>query len=387
MGPKKNPNQKRKCVYHDRGYCKFGDKCHNQHPDKVCSKNCFNEDCEFRHPNPCKYGQRCLFNKKNICVYSHETFPCNANSENDLELKKKVFDMEKKLKEIEAKETNIEPINIGIAKQVDKKVESLENKMKTFLKVIEEKDSRISSLEKKLENLEKRSKEEKSQKDKKIKDLENLLKKPQNNQREVEQFDCTQCEFTTTSKQGLKTHVKRKHTEIISEKYPKTCELCDAKVNDMKELKLHMKTHSYKESNFQCEDCDFCGPNEYTMEVHTGRYHCTSPDYECGLCDFQAKNVGILETHLSTCEIYECDLCYFRVTQISEMKSHMEAKHVHSNARIWHVKIDRNNDEIMDKSKHWKLELFQQQKREGRETFVSTVVPVKVFYLYMKCCY
>ena len=94
------------------------------------------------------------------------------------------------------------------------------------------------------------------------------------------------------------------------------------------------------------------------MEVHTGRYHCTSTDYECGLCDFQAKNVGILETHLSTCEIYECDLCYFRVTQISEMKSHMEAKHVHSNARIWHVKIDRNNDEIMDKSEHWKLELF-----------------------------
>ena len=160
------------------------------------------------------------------------------------------------------------------------------------------------------------------------------------------------------TKQGLKTHVKRKHTEITSEKYPKTCELCDVNVNDEKELKLHMKTHSYRESNFQCKDCDFWGPNEYTMEVHTGRCHPTSADYECGLCDFKAKNLGILETHLSTCEIYECDLCYFRVTQISEMKSHMETKHDKSNARIWHVKIDRNNDEIMDRSEHWKLDLF-----------------------------
>ena len=56
MGPKKDPNQdlkKRKCTHFDRGYCKFGDKCHKKHPDKVCSDtNCFNETCELRHPNP-----------------------------------------------------------------------------------------------------------------------------------------------------------------------------------------------------------------------------------------------------------------------------------------------------------------------------------------------
>ena len=369
MGPKKNPNQKRKCVYHDRGYCKFGDKCHNQHPDKVCFNNCFNEDCEFRHPNPCKYGQRCLFNKKKTCVYSHVTFACDSEKIKNIENKLKEFEnkekqneptgaleknVEKKLKEFEKKIETFE--NSGLAKQVDKKLESMENKMKTFLNVLEEKDSRILSLEKKLENLENKSKEEKNQKDKKIKDLENLLKKQEKNQSAVEKFNCEQCEFTTTSKQGLKTHIKRKHTEITAEKYPAICELCDVKVNDEKELKLHMKTHSYRESNFQCEDCDFCGPNEFTMEVHAGRKHSTVS--ECGLCDYKAKNVEDLETHISTCEIYECDLCYFRVTKISEMKSHMEAKHEHSNARIWHVKIDRNNDELMDRSEHWKLELF-----------------------------
>ena len=172
--------------------------------------------------------------------------------------------------------------------------------MKTYFKVLEEKDSRITSLENKLENLEKRSKEKENQKDKRITNLENVLKKQQKKESAVEKFNCTQCDFTTTSKQGLKTHVKRKHTEIIVEKYPATCELCDVNVNDEKELKLHMKTHSYRESNYQCEDCDFCGPNEFTMEVHAGRSH--SADHECGLCDYKAKNVEDLETHISTCE-------------------------------------------------------------------------------------
>ena len=137
------------------------------------------------------------------------------------------------------------------------------------------------------------------------------------------------------SQQGSKTHVTRKHTEITAEKFPKTCDLCDAKVNNKKELKLHMKTHSYRGSNFQCEDCDFCGPNEYIMEVHAGRCHST--DKECGLCDYKAKDVESLRIHLNTCEIYECDLCYFRVMQISEMKSHMENKNQDSDPRIWHV--------------------------------------------------
>ena len=74
------------------------------------------------------------------------------------------------------------------------------------------------------------------------------------------------------------------------------------------------------------------------------------------------KDAESLGTHLSTCEIYECDLCYFRVKQISEMKSHMENKHKDCNSRIWHAKVDRNNEEVIDASEHWKLELFPKNK-------------------------
>ena len=77
MGPKKNkqdsPKSKnlKKCSYFDRGYCKHSDKCFNFHPekDKICEdSNCLNVDCDLRHPNPCKFGARCIFRKKNECL-------------------------------------------------------------------------------------------------------------------------------------------------------------------------------------------------------------------------------------------------------------------------------------------------------------------------------
>ena len=68
-------NKREKCFYFDTGYCKYGLECFKNHPDKVClNPSCPNESCDLRHPNPCKYGQRCRFNNKKICCYSHLTF-------------------------------------------------------------------------------------------------------------------------------------------------------------------------------------------------------------------------------------------------------------------------------------------------------------------------
>ena len=39
-----------------------------------------------------------------------------------------------------------------------------------------------------------------------------------------ELLTCNECNFTTTSKIGLKTHTKRKHTKLKLEKYPKSFE-------------------------------------------------------------------------------------------------------------------------------------------------------------------
>ena len=35
--------------------------------------DCTEDDCEKMHPNPCKFGPRCQFHKKNECLYLHVT--------------------------------------------------------------------------------------------------------------------------------------------------------------------------------------------------------------------------------------------------------------------------------------------------------------------------
>jgi hypothetical protein len=98
MGPKKDKskdnfrNKNGRCVYFNRAYCKHGASCRDIHPDKVCpDPNCFEQDCELRHPSPCKCEPRCIFNRKKICLYAHNTLDNNDNSDKKLkELEKRV---------------------------------------------------------------------------------------------------------------------------------------------------------------------------------------------------------------------------------------------------------------------------------------------------------
>ena len=98
MGPKKTKTQEKskieKCNYYNRGYCRNGESCPDQHPDKVCEDiNCFDDKCPFRHPNPCKFKYRCVFLRKKICLYFHAT---TENSYNN-----KLAEFEKRLKTME----------------------------------------------------------------------------------------------------------------------------------------------------------------------------------------------------------------------------------------------------------------------------------------------
>ena len=91
-------------------------------------------------------------------------------------------------------------------------------------------------------NIEKKFTDDKNAKDKEInnkfKDLESMIKNQ--TKKKVDQLNCTECDFTTTSGQGLKTHVNSKYKKLNKEKYPKLCELCEMEVNDEKEMKLHI---------------------------------------------------------------------------------------------------------------------------------------------------
>ena len=102
MGPKKDKQKSKfKCPYYNRGFFKHGEECLKNHPDKVCEDpDCFSVDCDKRHPNPCKFGKRCIFRRKNICLYSHVTTAADNGKTADLEniSNKKIEALEKKRK-------------------------------------------------------------------------------------------------------------------------------------------------------------------------------------------------------------------------------------------------------------------------------------------------
>ena len=175
-------------------------------------------------------------------------------------------------------------------------------------------------------------------------------------ERSEKSIKCSDCLFTTNSKQGLKIHMKKKHTSIQNNTFPSTCHLCETKCENSSELKKHLLTHSYKEIKYKCEECEFTGQNEVTMEVHLGKNH--SEKYECGLCDLEAGTLENLEIHLITCEVFQCDWnkekCKQRFKTLPNMKKHFVEEHSKDCTEygyLEHLKLDRNNcNEVTEKA-------------------------------------
>ena len=154
MGPKKDQLRIKtiKCPYNNRGYCKFGDECTNKHVDKVCNdRDCIEEVCDKRHPNPCKFGLRCKHNRKKLCSYSHVTF---ASDDGKIVALEKKFDvLENQLKDIKKKDGMGNEFNMVLEKSMEKKekrIIALEEKIKHF----ENKFSEVKNLETKLNDVE-----------------------------------------------------------------------------------------------------------------------------------------------------------------------------------------------------------------------------------------
>ena len=181
--------------------------------------------------------------------------------------------------------------------------------------------------------------------------IENNASVKNDSKRENEQLKCNDCEFTTTSKKGLKTHIRRKHITV----FPVHCEICTKELKSSQQMKSHMVTHTY--SDLKCEECKFLGNNDWSMQIHNGKYH--SQNIECGLCEFKANDKEGLDLHLKTCETYECQNCEYVAKTISEMKKHRYEKSKEClSTTIFHVKTDRNDENQANFKEYKENELF-----------------------------
>ena len=346
MGPKKNKTQQneetsQKCEFYNRGYCKNGEDCDYKHPEKVCLKaNCFNEKCHDRHPNPCWWGLRCKFHNKNMCLFSHDT-----TVQND---EKRVGELEKLVAKLQ-KESKMQNEEFkDLMKKMENKFDKLEDKIEKQHKTLQEKEKLIKNLENKLETLE----------DSFVTKLNKLEKLSEENKNK---FKCEKCSFVTNSENGLKTHVTKKHKDKIEmneKNFPQQCSLCDETLDNLRDLKKHMRTHSYKHVQFKCNLCEFVGGDDHKMEVHLAKAH--GDKIECGLCEYEAKDLEALEIHLLTCECYNCGLCEKRMYKFTDIKTHFLSKHKASeNHRgVVHAKPSRENHEAYETTFHSFISLF-----------------------------
>ena len=161
----------------------------------------------------------------------------------------------------------------------------------------------------------------------------------------------------------MKSHISKKHKkeeEVDKYIYPKQCDLGDFICNNSKELRKHMRTHSYRHATYKCAMCEFVGGEEIDMEVHNAKMH--SDKFDCGLCEFEGKDFETLDIHLTTCECYICGLCEEKFKQISTVKEHFGTKHKESKTSsfygVRHFKPSRQNKEVYDQTFHYIEALF-----------------------------
>ena len=347
MGPKRNKKSE-KCSYYDRGYCRNGEYCDKEHPVKVCPEsNCFDDKCQFRHPNPCKFSYRCKFNMKKICLFSHIT-PATDDDKKIEELKKRINQTDKENKALISS-------NKDLTKKIENKFEMFENNIELLRNTLEAKENEISSLKVKINNIE-------TAFEQKLTKLEKQFILKDN------KFKCEKCKFETNSEAGLKSHISKKHKKEKDNDnitFPKQCDLCDKIVNTSKDMKNHLRTHSYKHVQFKCDQFDFIGGEEIEMEIHTARTH--GETYECGLCDYESPDLETLDIHLKTCETYICEVCDEKISQLPNVKTLFEAKHdakKHTGYPngVRHVKPSRDNREVYDNKFHSYQSLFSDKQ-------------------------
>ena len=119
-------------------------------------------------------------------------------------------------------------------------------------------------------------------------------------------INCDKCEYTTTSRQGLKIHNSKVHSKINVEEFPALCDVCEKVLENENDLTKHKKSHHTNHSvRYQCNECEYMANEVETLHVHFGRKH--SNKKQCGLCDKTFETSKQLDDHLSNCDIYMCD--------------------------------------------------------------------------------
>ena len=121
----------------------------------------------------------------------------------------------------------------------------------------------------------------------------------------IKDFECPNdnCDFKCFSNSNLTRHIKMIHDKIKDIECPN--DNCDYKCSIKSSLKVHIKMVHDKIKDFECpnDDCDYkCSTNAH-LKVHIKMVHDKIKDFECPTdnCDYKCSQKSSLKVHIKTC--------------------------------------------------------------------------------------
>ena len=142
-------------------------------------------------------------------------------------------------------------------------------------------------------------------------------------------LSCNQCDFTSTTTNGLKRHKIKEHNEPSSQP-PMRCEFCSKEYLLPSLLTYHMRLHT----GYKPHKCDVC---EKTFSFPVGlRRHKKTHDlvkekpFSCNQCKHKFADSSHLKRHFEGKHLnikHTCDLCDKKYTSKNDLRKHVTAKH------------------------------------------------------------
>merc|ERR1719186_165134 len=137
-------------------------------------------------------------------------------------------------------------------------------------------------------------------------------------------YECGQCDYTTTSKRYLQRHTLRWHTENL---HPKIyyCDHCDFKTRWKKNIQKHIDgVHAKK--TYYCDQCNFETKWEGNLKLHIDGTH-ANIKYCCDQCDYKTTWKMNLKKHVDSAHkriYYYCEKCDFKTNWKTHLYRHMK---------------------------------------------------------------